>query len=657
MFRGSRLPSKEGTDAASGSREFFAFKAARFLGGAARQVGASIARLAAPQSVEALCSDTETKASGSSDVLAKGAVEWAPLLAAADDTPRYESSEGTALTFRAAFLSGRALEFALANASQEASGESTFVSKSGLSPAVWMSFLKGATFPGGDDIAARIPELLALTRSFPDCRMCVEGAVSIIKADVRHEQLRSARALAGTRAEEIRSELNSSKGLRQAPESARLSSAEAVKHYSLVRQGLFDASANLGSLLTTRKNCLEGARSTLQELAVSARVRLDVASARRAELQQRHLEATDAPRRAAEELERNDARRETDISVQTLEAERRRLQMELEQAAQELAARRDERLTLLRRRDEAVAAHRSGAESVERQLQELRPRQFFQLVSKRGDNMTEGEIVASLIRTADAAQDAAKSARECAQASAARRDAELANQAATIERQELATRREHIRYELKRLDATGAAMASAIQVLLDAVRVRDTRAAMGVLDEDDEFAVSLWADVQRLRAIVLAAEDTWEEILQQWGASEQSSTVEPTDIAALEASHAYIAECLEQLKQTDIALFDLVMGGDEASSSSHHTEHIDGAAGPQLPNGWTAHADGEGRLYYHNAVTNLTQWEIPLEDAALDAGWKLYSTDDGQVYYHNPNDGASLWWPELPTYPATPAAA
>merc|ERR1712217_856874 len=74
----------------------------------------------------------------------------------------------------------------------------------------------------------------------------------------------------------------------------------------------------------------------------------------------------------------------------------------------------------------------------------------------------------------------------------------------------------------------------------------------------------------------------------------------------------------------------------------------------QLPHGWESSATPDGNVYYYSHVTRQSQWELPTQDAAVAAGWRLFQADSGHWFYHNPYDGAGVWWPELPAYPATP---
>eukprot|EP00429_Kryptoperidinium_foliaceum_P021580 CAMPEP_0176132830 /NCGR_PEP_ID=MMETSP0120_2-20121206/67306_1 /TAXON_ID=160619 /ORGANISM="Kryptoperidinium foliaceum, Strain CCMP 1326" /LENGTH=214 /DNA_ID=CAMNT_0017468345 /DNA_START=32 /DNA_END=674 /DNA_ORIENTATION=- len=69
------------------------------------------------------------------------------------------------------------------------------------------------------------------------------------------------------------------------------------------------------------------------------------------------------------------------------------------------------------------------------------------------------------------------------------------------------------------------------------------------------------------------------------------------------------------------------------------------AAEAALPDGWTAHADAEGRTYYHNAASGATTWEHPggaavaAQDAVAAAG------DDGVMQgWESPLVKAVIKW-------------
>lgn len=64
---------------------------------------------------------------------------------------------------------------------------------------------------------------------------------------------------------------------------------------------------------------------------------------------------------------------------------------------------------------------------------------------------------------------------------------------------------------------------------------------------------------------------------------------------------------------------------------------------------WTQHTSPDGRVYYHNLITNVTSWEkpdelkTPTELLLSKCVWKEYKTDDGKTYYHNSVTKESEW--------------
>ncbi|CAK0891531.1 unnamed protein product, partial [Prorocentrum cordatum] len=260
--RGARpsRPSPEPLSPGPGQgREFLAFKAARLLGGAARQVGEKLARLRDAPSAEALRSELEGRAaSGAPEVLAGAVAEWAGLLGAADDAPRYELEGGHVLTFRAAFLRSRAFELLAAAAGQaqlgagaerEPGGPARVEHWANPDGPEWQEFLRRASVPGGDRLALQLPELFSQTRRSSGLRRWVEEATVTLKADARHELLRSDRTVAGERAERIRAGLAAARRAAQGgggggeagPAEQCRSSADAVCLYAGFSAGLGEA--------------------------------------------------------------------------------------------------------------------------------------------------------------------------------------------------------------------------------------------------------------------------------------------------------------------------------------------------------------------------------------------------------------------------------
>jgi hypothetical protein len=65
------------------------------------------------------------------------------------------------------------------------------------------------------------------------------------------------------------------------------------------------------------------------------------------------------------------------------------------------------------------------------------------------------------------------------------------------------------------------------------------------------------------------------------------------------------------------------------------------SASADLPEGWATVRDGDGRIYYYNATTGETSWEVPLE---LRRGWsKLMHEEYGRTYFHHAASGLQLW--------------
>jgi len=354
------------------------------------------------------------------------------------------------------------------------------------------------------------------------------------------------------------------------------------------------------------------------------------------------------------------------------------LQIELDEASQALATKREQRVALLRKRESAIAEHRRRAETAERQLQDLRPAQFHKLVSgtQRADALTEREIVSGLSRSADAIRSLIGRASASSEEASKRRRAELDSQMESVDKQIHVTLQKHTKLELARLQAAGAAVAETVVGLLDVANARAELVAMG-LDPDEEGLYTLGSmphrrDMRRLRRALMAAKAAWEEATTLWGedtqgtvgnSSSSSSSNEGMSVvwAALESTRARIAGSLAQLQRADPGLYELAMlevgedaeeVADEMVVSDPAARHLSSAS--QLPHGWEAHSTPEGHVYYHNLVTNETQWDVPEADAAVSAGWRLFQAESGHWFYHNPYDGSGIWWPELPQYPAAP---
>lgn len=72
----------------------------------------------------------------------------------------------------------------------------------------------------------------------------------------------------------------------------------------------------------------------------------------------------------------------------------------------------------------------------------------------------------------------------------------------------------------------------------------------------------------------------------------------------------------------------------------------------KLPEGWETRKSREGKIFYKNTVTGLTQWEIPTKPAVSESkmpiGWESRQRDN-KVFYKNTITGATQWiFPTLP---------
>jgi len=658
------------------TREFFAFKAARFIGNAAKKVGASLSRLAAGPSAAALQAELESRAVGPPEGLLVAVEEWARLLVANDNTARYEGLEaGSHLTFRGVFLGSRAFELALQSSAALASGSDPQGGDVTVPP--WPEFLRTAALPGGDIVAMKLVELQSQARHLPDCRHWAEETTAMLKADAHDEHLRSRRAAAAESAEEVRSRLWRDRGAggnitaRSNPATCEedwRSSHKAVRFYAAFRNGLAEAVSNLRAQLETRTQRLQVAQEQLHQLYNTAAAREAAAGTRRETALQQREASLAGKREAVAELERSGARLQTDARVRELEVRRQQLQLELEEASQALAARREARLQLLRRRDQAVAEHRRCAGAVEAQLQDLRPSRFHQVVTPRADAFTESEIVAGLYRAAESLRSFASRAQSSSTAAAAQHGSDMSKQREFVAKQARATLSKHARLELGRLEAAGSSVADTVATLLEVARARAEREAIGLPAEGHPHSTPQRQDLKKLRTALLAAREAWEEAAELWGGEsipwQDAEEEAPAVLSALEAARAKISGSLGRLQHADPVLYDIVAlsvgkeaedAADEIITREPSSVTRSHATADQVPHGWEAHAAPDGiHTYYYNIVTQQSQWEQPLQDAAVAAGWRLFQADNGQWFYHNPYDGAGVWWPELPGYAAAP---
>lgn len=67
-----------------------------------------------------------------------------------------------------------------------------------------------------------------------------------------------------------------------------------------------------------------------------------------------------------------------------------------------------------------------------------------------------------------------------------------------------------------------------------------------------------------------------------------------------------------------------------------------------LAAGWAKHETADGKVYYENFSTGLTQWQFPGVGEApqpkqLPAGWAKCATEDGRTYYEHPERAITQW--------------
>jgi len=73
--------------------------------------------------------------------------------------------------------------------------------------------------------------------------------------------------------------------------------------------------------------------------------------------------------------------------------------------------------------------------------------------------------------------------------------------------------------------------------------------------------------------------------------------------------------------------------------------------GPQeLPDGWGAYFDAEGRTYYANSATGESTWARPTA-LILPDGWSAHQDSEGRTFYANVFTGESTW-----SCPSSPSA-
>ncbi|CAD7923439.1 unnamed protein product [Amoebophrya sp. A120] len=65
--------------------------------------------------------------------------------------------------------------------------------------------------------------------------------------------------------------------------------------------------------------------------------------------------------------------------------------------------------------------------------------------------------------------------------------------------------------------------------------------------------------------------------------------------------------------------------------------------GVELPKNWEVHVSSDGKIYYVNVISNITQWEVPV----LPFPWQEKVSRSGRVYYMNDQTGVTQWqWPD-----------
>jgi pre-mRNA-processing factor 40 len=67
---------------------------------------------------------------------------------------------------------------------------------------------------------------------------------------------------------------------------------------------------------------------------------------------------------------------------------------------------------------------------------------------------------------------------------------------------------------------------------------------------------------------------------------------------------------------------------------------------------WKEYKDTQGRVYYHNRLTKVSQWDKPedfgkpvsfVPSDELQCDWKEYKTEEGRLYYHNAKLNVTQW--------------
>jgi len=332
----------------------------------------------------------------------------------------------------------------------------------------------------------------------------------------------------------------------------------------------------------------------------------------------------------------------------------------------------------LRKREDLVAEHRRRAEEVERQLQAFRPAQFHRVVNSKGISMTDGEIVAGLTKATNVirvlSQKTLSSTRELARKRTAQAEAHKKD----VSQQLQSGFRQHVSFEQARLEAASDVVQNAIDRLLAVARCRDEAAYRGFSPDDDNAhiagSVPDRRNLRKLRSSLVAAQTAWEEALDMWDSVEAGSANDMPEalvpkeeatkhLQALDQIRSGISDRLAELQDADPDLYEFCMGNIGLNAGANlgaedTPEQTPESSETWLPSGWEEYVAEDGRPYYYNKVTNLTQWESPIQDAAESAGWRLVEAPSGIYIYQNPyNPCDFVQWPKMPTHTATPAAA
>jgi len=512
-----------------------------------------------------------------------------------------------------------------------------------------------------------MPSLMAEIKPFPETGRLAEEVALALQADAHAEHLRSQRAVAAEKAEEVRAQIRAKQqggpSNSAAAEELCRSSAEAIKHYVGFRMGLDEAKRRLETVQAERQQRLQEAQRQLSATCAAAEERAATAHERREAILKEREAALEAPLKAVKEAEADKHQVEVEEEIRGLEENRRQILQELEATSTKLAQARDSRMALLQQHGEVTAKYRQRTTQLESELQDLRPSSFYKVLSLRATSMTEGELVAALKRSTERWAQLQSRFATAGKEHAQNVLAELKKHQEAVAMQAGELLQKHAQLELLCFEAAGREVGEAVGSLLDVARARADLMAQGLSAElEDVYSIAAAPrrrDMKQLRSALAVVESAFQEASTLWDSSESASgpvAKAKADQAAavvpqLEAARGRIAQCLGELERADPDLYDLAM----LAADEDVGEFIAASsASSGLPHGWEALSAQDGAVYYHNLVSGTTQWELPVQDAAVCAGWRLFQADDGGWFYHNPYDGHGIWWPELPTYPAAP---